>query len=664
MAWARKCQESWRQLIALAAAAALAGMAHAQTYRGLSDAATESLRQEFLSAYSAARSGNGLTDEADSRRLRDYVLYPYLVAARLAAQLAATTETSSAADRSAREFLDQHAREPVSFLLHRQWLASLAGREAWQSFIANYDRSVATVELECQHFNALIATDDTQGLGAEITARWLTPSQLPIECESAFQWLRDKGVLDDELTEQRVKLLLKNGQTGFARVIARRLPSERAEPLLQWARLLQDPISGFDALLTAPQTGVLADALRSAWPRFASANPPAALERFDLLLATQQIGARDASRYARDLALGLAWDRLAPDAIATFLEVDRDDLDDYALEWLTRSALWAGDWRLVKTTISEMSPPLRETAPWRYWEGRAAERLEDDESAETLFDSVIDSDNYYSALAAAHLGRAIMPHVAALERDEPMIAALGAAPAFQRARELFALGLRTEATREWQYGSATLSSIEKVQSVHLAADWGWYDIGVATATRHNVFNDYELLYPRPYDAEIGAAANLAALPGALLYGLLRQESLYREDAVSEAGAVGLTQLLPETARRTATSWQVPIPSRLELYDAGVNIKLGAAQLKSLADEFDDQLVVALAAYNAGPNAARRWLPERPIDGDIWVENIPYNETRAFVRRVLWHSLVFAWLDSHHEQSARDWIATVSPLAKE
>jgi soluble lytic murein transglycosylase len=144
----------------------------------------------------------------------------------------------------------------------------------------------------------------------------------------------------------------------------------------------------------------------------------------------------------------------------------------------------------------------------------------------------------------------------------------------------------------------------------------------------------------------------------LLYGVLRQESLFRADAASSAGALGVAQLTPATARETARRWQLPAPQRADLFDPRINITLGAARFAELLEQFDGQLPVALGAYNAGASATARWLPPRPTDSDVWIENIPYNETRAYVRRVLWHSLVFRWLETQRSQNTDDWLGKI------
>jgi soluble lytic murein transglycosylase len=230
-----------------------------------------------------------------------------------------------------------------------------------------------------------------------------------------------------------------------------------------------------------------------------------------------------------------------------------------------------------------------------------------------------------------------------------------------RARELTLAGLRSRATLEWRHADAVLSRDERAQSIHLAARWELYDIAVATATALEIFADYDLLYPRPYRDAVRGAARTTGIDLPLLYGLLRQESLFRPDAVSGADAIGVAQLQPSTAALAARSRNLPAPSRADLFDPGTSISLGAARLAALLEEFDGQLAVALAAYNAGNGRALRWLPENPLDTDIWIENIPFNETRAYVRRVLWHSVVYEWLDRGRPVATGAWIDVVRPL---
>jgi soluble lytic murein transglycosylase len=196
--------------------------------------------------------------------------------------------------------------------------------------------------------------------------------------------------------------------------------------------------------------------------------------------------------------------------------------------------------------------------------------------------------------------------------------------------------------------------------VGLAARWGWYYQSIASAAKQQLFNDYALFYPRPYDREVASAARSTRLPPELIYAIIRQESLYRPGAGSSAGALGLMQLMPGTARIVARRIGVPVPTRAQLLVPAINVPLGSQYLSQLLERFAGETALASAAYNAGPNAARRWLPPRPMDLDAWAENIPFNETRTYVQRVAWHTLVFAWLEDRRPRDVSGWLRTVQP----
>lgn len=624
-------------------------------------------REAFRQAY--ARVDSMLEPVSDGEALRSYPLYPYLEAARIRralADLATATGKApgapGAADEHAASFLARHEGEPAATSLRGVWLASLAQRRQWSDFLqqaeAGEDQGSVDSALECHMLHARIALKRTEGLAPLVAARWLTPRSIP-DCQVPFDWLRDRGELTAKLIEQRVRLALRENNPGFARQIMTSLPEQQAAPLRQWAALLQNPRGQIDALIAAPDRQIDAEGLLAGWARLARSDRDGAIARYDALVRTRNLAPSSASRYALALALPLSWDRRA-ESLDYFRRVQPADLDDAGLEWQARAALWAQDWPLVARSIAAMSDEQRGLARWRYWAGRAAEQAGDTDLAQHLYQSILSDDNFYSMMAAARLDQALAPHPEKLVRDDVQLRRIERQPAFVRSRELLRLNMGAQARAEWNHGRSMLPDEMRPQTIHLAMRWGWYDQAVATATQHRVFNDYEVLYPRPYDTEVAAAARFSGVPGELVYGVIRQESLYRSDAVSSAGARGLMQMLPETARRTARQWKQPTPQTQDLFDPRTNVLLGAAHLRELIDRFNGQTIVALAGYNAGPGASARWLPARPIESDIWIENIPYNETRNYVQRILWHDLVFSWLKTGEPQRTSAWLANVAP----
>lgn len=613
-------------------------------------------RAEFRQAWDAIGTSSTATD---SPQLADYAPYTWLQAERLVQALRRAGEAVPATlDEATRAFLAAHEGEPAAQGLRRAFLASLAARSQWPQYLAFHHDASDGPALRCHGFTARIELQHVAGLAPAITQAWLTPRSLP-ECERAFRWLEETGALDAALVEQRVRLALEAGNAGFARQLARQLPQARAAPLLQWAALLENPQREIDALLGQPGAAVEQAALLAGWAKLARANRSAATQRFERLVTSRKLDRKAASAFALALALPLSWDRNA-DALDYFARVEPADFDDTAREWYIRAALWGRHWQRAGAVIATLTPQARDSARWRYWAARVADARGDDEGARRLYESILADDNYYSGLAAARLGRPLAPHPRTVAADAAQIEAMATLPPFVRARELLQLGLDAQARAEWRHGRSALAPTVREQAIHLASDWGWYQQAVATATEDRVFNDYALLYPRPYDAQVATASRRSGLPPRLIYGVIRQESLYQRDARSSANARGLMQMLLETAQRTARKWKLPAPTSASLFDADVNTTLGAAHLADLLERFDGQWPLALAAYNAGPGAAQRWRPQQALDADIWIENIPYNETRNYVQRILWHTLVFGWLVDGSAQDTRQWLQPVRP----
>jgi soluble lytic murein transglycosylase len=628
------------------------------------------VRPQFVQAYAAASMSAGSLVETDSEALRTYPLYPYLQAARLQRQLDQQTATRTAnanagpslpVDTGIAAFLDAQGDLPATRALRNRWLASLAARQDWATYAAQFraDRDTSPA-LRCHGLSARIALGRTAGITDDLTALWLTPRSLPDACDPPFAWWAARGGPGEALTLRRARLALAEGEAGLARHLARSLTPAAAAPVLQWAALIEQPVREITAAIAEPARPIEPQALQDGWRRYARADAQRAADTFPALVQARSLDPRSASPYALSVALALAWSRL-PGALDFFALVHADDFDESAYEWHARAALWAGDWKRAAGVIAAMPESLRSQPRWQYWAARASERLGDFARARAGYAAVIPTDNWYAVHAAARLDRKFVPTLQPLPLDDRTIDQLAAEPGFVRARELLLCGMESEASGEWRASYDALTPGRQQQAVGLASRWGWHIQAISSAAKLKIFNDYDLLYPRPFDPEVHAASRTTRLPDSLIYAIIRQESLYRADAASAAGAVGLMQLLPSTARLTAQRMGVPPPMRAQLLLPRVNIPLGSAFLAGLVDRFDGETALATAAYNAGPNAARRWLPAMPLDLDVWAENIPFNETRAYVQRVAWHQLVFAWLDKREPQDVKSWLRSVVPL---
>ena len=220
---------------------------------------------------------------------------------------------------------------------------------------------------------------------------------------------------------------------------------------------------------------------------------------------------------------------------------------------------------------------------------------------------------------------------------------LGRNAALVRARELYYVGLEGRGRSEWDAVIDSLSTTEQKQAAVLAHEWGWHSRAIATAAKSGEFDDLELRYPLPHRESFERFASDARIRESWAYGIARSESLFMRDIRSSAGAIGVMQLLPETGRRTAREINYPYQGRNTLTDPASNIRLGTFYLGKMYQRFGEHAAPATAAYNAGPLRVEQWLPKfGSVDARIWIENIPYDETRKYVRRVLTSDAIFHW----------------------
>ena len=228
-----------------------------------------------------------------------------------------------------------------------------------------------------------------------------------------------------------------------------------------------------------------------------------------------------------------------------------------------------------------------------------------------------------------------------------------------RARELFLVGLDGRGRSEWQAAISSLDAEQKLQAAILARRWDWHSRAIAAAASAGKLDDLELRYPLPYQSTFQRYSAEAQIPSTWAYGVARSESLFMRDVRSRAGAVGLMQLMPATGRAVAREIRLPYTGLNTLTDPQHNIRLGTTYLGQMTERFGGNRVLATAAYNAGPHRVVKWLPaDGSLDARIWIENIPFNETRKYVRRVLEAETIFHWRMTGQARRLSDQLTSV------
>ncbi|MDQ6967176.1 MAG: transglycosylase SLT domain-containing protein, partial [Mariprofundaceae bacterium] len=309
--------------------------------------------------------------------------------------------------------------------------------------------------------------------------------------------------------------------------------------------------------------------------------------------------------------------------------------------WHVRILLLQQQWQQIVTAIQAMPESQQLRSRWMYWQAYALQALNQNTAAELLFEKTASGRGYYSFLSADHLSKAYHMNEKPVERSS--LTSLKKEPYIQRAYEWFQLHETNKASREWAQGLRNASRQTWRQALQLAASWGWYERTVQAAARTGAYNALALRFPLAYLNDVQDIAKQTGLQSSLIWGVIRQESVFNANALSHRGARGLMQLMPTTADYISKKSGLGKVDKQDLFLTPINIRLGSLYLKYLLKRFDNQAVLAIAAYNAGPTRVKRWQDQMPVkDMNIWVELIPFNETRRYVQQVMAFTTVYDW----------------------
>ena len=316
--------------------------------------------------------------------------------------------------------------------------------------------------------------------------------------------------------------------------------------------------------------------------------------------------------------------------------------DDKTLHlWRLKAALRFGEWDHAKRFIAALSEEERNENQWRYWRARILEETGEVEKAHTEFRKLAKERGYYSFLAADRIDEPYSLQHRSIEVTPEEVSAVLAKPGIAMAQELYTLGETVPARRQWNWTARNLNNRELQVAAVIANHWGWHDRAILTVSKSDHLDDLDLRFPILYRDLVEANAEETGIDSGWIYGVMRQESAFVEDARSGAGALGLMQLMPRTGRITGRRLNLKIRSNRAILNVENNLRLGTSYLKNVLQRNNGHQVLATASYNAGPNRVKKWLPdEDALDADVWVDTIPFYETREYVKNVMAYAAVY------------------------
>ena len=588
---------------------------------------------DYLALREAFRAGESGRVNSNAARLKGHVLEPFAVFLQLEMRLRET------APDEVRGYLASNADSYLADRLRGDWLRVLGKNHDWGLFLGEYPQLInQDNELACYALQARHAQGDSEAL-AEARKLWLNSGiGLPESCDPMFAALVNNEMLFVKDVWVRLRLALETGNITLARNVARYLPPTPAFPTRALEQAADNPSAFLDKLPIDLESRAGRELTLFALYRIARTQTQLALTYWK---PVQPRFSPEEQEYLWGQLAQQAARQHEPAAVGWFMKAGSSKLSDLQLAWKARAALREQNWREVLAAISAMSESDQNLGVWRYWKARALKAGGNAVQANAILAPLSREFNYYGQLAAEELGPAIGIPAETYKPSEEEIRQIGHVPAIRRALLLYEIDLRFDANREWNWAVKSFDDKQLLAAAELAKRSNWLDRCIYTADKTVQLHDFSLRFPAPHRDVMQDYARRAGLDEAWVYGLIRQESRFVQQAKSTVGASGMMQLMPATARWVAKKIGMRDFRQTMVNQLDTNVALGTYYLKYVQDQLDGQPVLATAAYNAGPRRAQRWRDGKSLEGAIYTESIPFSETRSYVQKVMSNAIFYA-----------------------
>lgn len=596
----------------------------------------EAQRAWFYEAREAFNAGDMEHYSEVRSHLNNYPLTPYLELWEAAKGL------EKGHDRMVGKALERYAYIPEAIDLKIAWIRNLADRGQWPQIAAAIEKSPPVADrLPEIAMLALWYTGQSEEALRQYGERWASGEKLS---KMTFQlqqnWLR-AGHPDRNELWQRINHFVRRGNWQEVQSLQPLLSYQDRACLKRWRAMQQEPLQTLTHWRKS-DGGYIAAAmiLNDGLQRLSSKDPVAAWDQLHRLeplfdpgrfnLMQRSIALQGARQHRQDSA---AWLDSLPATMQT----------DTTRAWEVRVHLIHGEWFKALKGIKALPDDEQTTSRWSYWRARSLEALGMTEEATALYEKTARGRGYYSFMSAEHLNKPYDLGSSRLTVSKLEMIKLERVAAMQRAHEWWRLGEAGLALREWSMAMGNASKARWKAAAELASEWQWHDRVIQAAYMSGEIDALERRFPVAYRKVVAEMSDESGLPSSLIWSIIRQESAFNAQAISRSGARGLMQLMPATAKEVATRNDIESP---DLFDPEDNIKLGALYLSRLVERFGNNRALAAAAYNAGPHRVAKWLEQQPFaQADVWIESIPFDETRRYVQQVLAFTVVYDWRQS-------------------
>lgn len=613
-------------------------------------------RELYLKVERDLKRGQRASFVRAQNQLSSYPLYPYLIYQDLSKRMTRVKSETIIG------MLEQYADTPIADKLRHRWLLHLAHRGSWELFAQHYDLSIYTTDdrMPCLYAQSFLHTENFDELWDLARGLWKVDFSQPAECDSIFEWGLEQGAIDQELIWQRILLVVNARKLKLADYLATKLSKEVRTWYTLLRRTYTNPLKLLIDIERYPSNSpFLHDVLLYGLRRAQTKD----IHKTSVLWDNFKHRFRAYSQvyYSAERELGVsAAKQLEPHIALDYLRLLPANYSSLeSSHWRVRSALRTRQWELLLETLNALATEEQQKSQWLYWKAHALYHIGRRSEALAIWHRVAKKPSYYGYLSADRIGTRYYLETPRTTISRGQLTEIERLPATQRAYEFFLLERFFDARREILYLLLQASTEARVKIALICRQWGWAS-GMIQALAHENFwsKELDLRFPMPHRELVEKEAHRAKVPQHWLYGVMRRESAFMEGVRSPAGALGLMQLMPLTANKVARQLHLRRPSSWDLLKPSLNIRLGAYYLQQVYHLNNKHLVLALASYNAGYYRVKQWLSRAIVyEPDIWVETIPFTETRRYVRSVLFYITIY----QHKLQNKTDRLETIMPI---
>lgn len=613
----------------------------------------EQQRKDYLSAKKALDTKQYKTFGKIANTLKDYPLYPYLRYNYILKHL------WKVKDEEVIDFLRRYSDLPVAGYLRTSWLKLLAKRGHWQTFMDNYLPS-SNVTMQCYHLQARMKTNNEVFFLEDTRSIWLAGKSLPSQCDPAFERLYKSDLVTNELVWKRIRLAMQNNNTGLTNFLSKRLNPEYKNLAKMWVNIHKNPYK-YTNKPKLEDNVTSREVLAHGILRLARQDTAKAVKRLEALQQSYNFTSAETAEIERTLAVRAAKNK-SKLAAKLLDQIDNFHVNDEVFHYRLRTALKNEDWPILKKWTTGQPHDIDIDMRWRYWHARSLEETGEPEKAKAIFATLAKERDYYGFMAADRINAPYHMNHYPIPENKKEFARIESLPGIKRAYEFFKIGEGYNARREWYHAESRLTTYQMQMAAALVTQWGWHDRAIFAMNRAKAYDNLVLRFPVLFEKTFDKYAKKRGLDRGWVYGLARAESAFIEDVKSPAGALGLMQVMPRTGKETAKSIGLKGFKTYKLKQAETNIPIGTAYMKQMMDKFNGNVALATAAYNAGPHRVNKWLPKKGcIEPDVWIELIPFNETRKYVRRVISFANIYDWRLGEKIKPINQRVSLITPI---